>query len=81
MRGLGRPVAAGVPIYSVKHVGALVRRQRARLGLTQSQLASRAGVGRRFLSELETGKETIRATELLAVCAAAGLTLSASPAS
>lgn len=75
LRGLSKPVAAGVDIESVGHIGVLVQRQRKKLSLTQSQLADRAGVGRRFLSELEAGKATIRASELMAVCVAAGLTL------
>lgn len=77
LRDLGRPVAAGVPIESVEHLGSLVRRHRSALGLTQAQLANRAGVGRRFVSELESGKQTIRAAEMLDVCGAIGLTLSA----
>lgn len=81
MRGFGRTVAAGVPIMSVDDVGALVRRQRGKLDLTQCQLAEKARVGRRFVSELEAGKATIRAAELLAVCAAADLTLTIRPGS
>ena len=37
-------------------VGAFVKDERSKLGLTQSELASKAGVGLRFLRELEAGK-------------------------
>ncbi len=37
-----------------------VRGKRKQYGLTQVQLADRAGVGLRFLRELESGKPTLR---------------------
>jgi y4mF family transcriptional regulator len=37
-----------------------VKQQRAAAGLTQAQLAEKAGVGLRFIRELEQGKETVR---------------------
>ena len=37
-----------------------VKERRKALGLTQSDLADRAGVGLRFVRELEQGKETLR---------------------
>jgi y4mF family transcriptional regulator len=37
-----------------------VRRQRKEAGLTQAALADRAGVGLRFLRELERGKPSLR---------------------
>jgi uncharacterized protein len=38
----------------------LVKNKRKQLGLTQQQLAEKAGVGLRFLRELEQGKNTLR---------------------
>ncbi len=37
-----------------------VRRERKALGLTQEDLALKAGVGLRFIRELEQGKQTLR---------------------
>ena len=37
-----------------------VKRKRKELGITQAELAERAGVGLRFLRELEQGKSTLR---------------------
>lgn len=41
-------------------LAAFVRAERRRAGLTQADLALRAGVGLRFLRELEQGKTTLR---------------------
>lgn len=41
-------------------LGAFVRRRRRANRLTQRQLADLAGVGLRFLSELERGKASVR---------------------
>lgn len=37
-----------------------VKNRREQLGLTQQELADRAGVGLRFVRDLEQGKETLR---------------------
>ena len=37
-----------------------MKEKRKQLGLTQQQLAEKAGVGLRFLRELEQGKNTLR---------------------
>jgi y4mF family transcriptional regulator len=37
-----------------------VKEKRKKLGLTQPQLAERAGVGLRFIRELEQGKKTLK---------------------
>ena len=76
------PVAArpeGVKIASVAEIGALVRDARRRQGLTQQRFADLAGVGRRFVSELETGKPTLEAGRVLQCCATAGIDLFARP--
>lgn len=41
-----------------------IRELRKRAGLTQVQLAMRAGVGLRFLKELERGKPTVRSDKV-----------------
>lgn len=48
---------------------------RTRLGLTQAQLALAAGVGVRFVLELEAGKPTVRLDSVLKVLHALGGTL------
>ncbi len=59
----------------------LVRSRRRRAGLSQSELAKLAGVGRRFVSELEAGKPTMQLDRVLAVLLVFGLTLTPAPLS
>ena len=47
-------------IHTATDLGAVLRTARKQLGLTQPQLALAAGVGVRFIVELEAGKPTIR---------------------
>ena len=56
-----------------KDIGAIIRKTRVSQGLRQDQLAAAAGVGLRFLIELERGKPTIQLGKTLAVIAALGL--------
>ncbi|WP_125255784.1 helix-turn-helix transcriptional regulator [Brevundimonas fluminis] len=56
-------------------LGSRVRAERKRLGLRQDQLAASAGVGLRFLVDLERGKPTVRLDKVLSVLEALGLTL------
>ena len=56
-------------------LGAAIRRARQARGLRLEDVALAAGVGIRFLSELERGKETARLGETLRVVRALGLTL------
>jgi y4mF family transcriptional regulator len=53
---IGREVA--VRIAATKELGRYIRDRRRELALTQVQLATSAKVSRRWLSDLETGKET-----------------------
>ncbi len=53
-------------------IAAFVRTRRKAHGLTQDQLAALAGVGKRFVSELERGKETARMDAVNAVLAVFG---------
>jgi y4mF family transcriptional regulator len=58
-----------------KPLGAAVRTAREQAGLTQAQLARGAKVGLKFLYELESGKETLRADKVLDVLEVLGLQL------
>jgi y4mF family transcriptional regulator len=60
-------------------LGAAVRAARERMGLTQAQLARRAAVGLKFLYELESGKDTLRADKVLDVLEVLGLELVVAP--
>ncbi|NDY92113.1 helix-turn-helix transcriptional regulator [Ideonella livida] len=53
-------------------LGQATRAARKQLGLTQPQLALAAGVGVRFVVELEAGKSTVRLATLLRVLHALG---------
>ena len=59
-------------IDSAESLGAALRAGRKRLGLTQSDLALAAGVGLRFIVELEAGKRTVRLAQVLRVVDALG---------
>lgn len=56
-------------------IGEAVRDARKGMGLRQDELAAVAGVGVRFLVELERGKPTVQLDRTLAVLAAVGLDL------
>lgn len=49
-----------------------VKEMRKRFGLTQVDLAAKAGVGLRFIRELEQGKETLRIDKVNQVLALFG---------
>lgn len=57
-------------------LGQAARSARKNLGLTQPQLALAAGVGVRFIVELEAGKPTLRLESVLRVLHALGGRLS-----
>jgi y4mF family transcriptional regulator len=61
---------------SPAQLGQALRNARKARGLRLEDLALAAGVGVRFLSELERGKPTVRLAETLRVAAALGLRLS-----
>lgn len=64
-----------------KELGANIRKTRISQGLRQDQLAAAAGVGLRFLVELEGGKSTAQLGKTLAVLAALGMQVVISPPS
>ena len=59
-------------IRSPQQLGAALRAARKQLKLTQPQLALAAGVGVRFIVELEAGKPTVRLENVLRVIDALG---------
>jgi HTH-type transcriptional regulator/antitoxin HipB len=59
-------------IQSPQQLGEVLRAARKQLGLTQPQLALAAGVGVRFVVELEAGKPTLRLETVLRVIEALG---------
>ncbi len=62
-------------ITSTQDLAAAVRGQRQNLGLTQAQLAARAGVSRPWLSEVEAGKPTAEFGKVIRLLDALGLQL------
>jgi y4mF family transcriptional regulator len=61
-----------IPVHSPESLGQAVRAARKALSLTQPQLALAAGVGVRFIVELEAGKPTLRLENILRVVDALG---------
>ena len=59
-------------IHTTVQLGDALRAARKRLGLTQPQLALAAGVGVRFIVDLEAGKPTLRLEHVLRVVDALG---------
>ena len=41
-------------------IGEYIKQERKKAGVTQEEFAMRAGLGLRFIRELEQGKETVR---------------------
>lgn len=66
-------------IMTAQEIGQLVRDARKSMGLRQEALAAAAGVGLRFLVELERGKASVRLDKMLAVLDALGLELEVKP--
>lgn len=64
------------PILTAKNFGTLIQSARKAQGLTQDDLAGLTGTGRRFISDLENGKETIQLGKALHVLSSLGIALS-----
>lgn len=67
-------------LRNVAELGSAIRHARKSKRLTQQSFADLAGVGRRFVSELEQGKQTLEIGKVLKVAAAAGIQLMFIPA-
>ncbi len=67
-------------IQTSRAFGEAVRRARKDRGMSQAELANAAGVGRPWLSELETGKRTVELGRVLLVLNAMDLAIAFVPA-
>lgn len=52
-------------VYTPASLGAALRHYRLEAGLSQAELAERAGLNRTYLSDLEQGKETEQVKRIL----------------
>lgn len=68
-----------INVSSIKELGKAIRDARNAMGLRQAEAALLSGVGIRFLSDLENGKETARLGPTLKVINGLGLTLMLGP--
>jgi y4mF family transcriptional regulator len=66
-------------ISTTAELGALIREHRRRAGVRQADAAALCGVGTRFLSEVERGKETAEIGRVLQVPTRLGLELRVTP--
>jgi y4mF family transcriptional regulator len=66
-------------VRSPRDIGELVRQRRKQAGLTLKEAAGMAGVGIRFLSELERGKATLQLGMVLEVLQLFGLEVELRP--
>ena len=58
---------------NMKALGEFVAKERKRQGVSQLELSQAADTGRRFVVDLESGKETIHAGKMLKVLATLGV--------
>ncbi len=68
-------------VTSVKEFGTMIRMKRKSLGMTLEKVAGLTGIGIRYLSELERGKQTIEMGKALHVLNGLGLELWVKPRS
>ena len=66
-------------VTNAQEIGQLVRQRRKQAGLTLKDAAGMAGVGVRFLSELERGKPTLQIGRVIDVLHLFGLELHVHP--
>ena len=64
-----------VRVESAAALGQAAKAQRQRLGMTQAEVALVAGVGVRFIGELEAGKPTLQLERAVQVVGALGFQL------
>lgn len=63
----------------MKEISEFIKKKRKQYKLTQPELAERAGVGLRFIRELEAGKETLKLDKVDSVLRLFGHTLGPVP--
>ena len=64
-------------ILNTKMLGEIIRQERRRQKVTQAELAALAGVGLRFLRELESGKASCQVGLTLEVLQSLGISINA----
>ena len=62
-------------IQEAPGIGAVVRYHRRRSGLSQSELAALAGIGKTSVFDIENGKQTVRLATLMAALRALNIAL------
>jgi y4mF family transcriptional regulator len=67
------------PILTPVEIGSLIRTTRKAQGMRQDQLAGAAGVGLRFVVDLEAGKPTVQVGKTLMVLQALGCSVAIAP--
>ena len=72
---MSKPTTTLIDLASAKDLGAVIRNARKAMALRQTEAALLCGVGIRYLSDLENGKETVRLGPALKVIAGLGLVL------
>jgi y4mF family transcriptional regulator len=72
-------MANPIQILSLAEIGQVIRERRKQLGLKQADAAGLVGVGVRFLSELERGKDTLEFGKVLQVLTGLGFSLALHP--
>ncbi|MCA1779824.1 MAG: helix-turn-helix domain-containing protein [Xanthomonadaceae bacterium] len=65
-----------MPIRDTKQLGAALQRERKRLGLTQTQLAEKAGLRQQTISAVEGGKPRSELQVIFDIMTALGLEIS-----
>lgn len=60
---------------NMKELGEFIAAERRRQGVTQLQLSQAADVGRRFVVEVEAGKDTVQTGKLLKVLDTLGVSI------
>lgn len=66
-------------MMSPEELGRAIRAERRQQKLRQGELAALAGVGNRFLSDLENGKPTVELGRTMQVLSMLGLTMAVRP--
>jgi y4mF family transcriptional regulator len=66
-------------MHTINSLGLFIKHRRKQMKITQESFAQKAGVGLRFLRELESGKETARMDKVNEVLKMFGHTLGAVP--
>jgi y4mF family transcriptional regulator len=64
-----------ISMQNSPEIGAVIRYHRRRSGLSQSELAALAGIGKTSVFDIENGKQTVRLATLMAALRALNIAL------